>query len=218
MVTGLPIAAGPMLGRVASGRSLTPEENERVLAVVRELLKEEGASQTSIAPKLGLKQPTLSAWLAGKHQGGYPTARNLAALMGVSVERLLGGDASDGEDHDQRPRRRPELGNHREFERHFAEFLRRVGDEYPDDIRDAVAGATFGTGVPEFIDWRVIEALAQAEMQVRKLKRERAAADKAADDDAAARARAMGAEPGSKADVGKKIAAAGKKKSRARSE
>jgi transcriptional regulator with XRE-family HTH domain len=72
------------------GRSLTPEENARVVEAVRELLRR-GETQTSIALAVKGKQSTISSLMAGNHRAGYGFARNLAAAMGVPLDELLRG-------------------------------------------------------------------------------------------------------------------------------
>lgn len=177
MVTGLPIANACRVLRMASGRSLTTEENAKVLEAVREILDQPGMNQTVLAPKIGLKQPTLSAWLGNKHQAGYATARRVAELLGVHVDVLLGYESEREDVDSQVVGDRTAIGSHREFEASFSEFWRRLGDsgDYDQDIKKPVSTVSFGGGVPEFIDWRLIKSLADAEMQARRIRREREA-------------------------------------------
>jgi transcriptional regulator with XRE-family HTH domain len=72
------------------GRSLSPEENARVVEAVRELLRR-GETQTSIAAALKGKQSTISSLIAGNHRAGYGFARSLAALLGIPLDELLRG-------------------------------------------------------------------------------------------------------------------------------
>lgn len=90
-VKGLPMAGGSRLASMSSGRSLTPDENARVIEAIRELLAKSDDNQSKLAPDLGIKQPTLSALLAGRHQAGYALARRVAMLLRVDVDDLLSG-------------------------------------------------------------------------------------------------------------------------------
>lgn len=89
--TGLPITGGSRLGSMSSGKSLSQDENARVVESVRELLTRFEGNQTKLAPNLGIKQPTLSALLRGQHQAGYALARRVAMLQRVDVDVLLSG-------------------------------------------------------------------------------------------------------------------------------
>ncbi len=76
-----------------SSRSLEIDENARVLVVVRQLLAEHRGNQTALAPKLGIKQPTLSGMLSGRARTSYNVALKAAKLAGIkSIETLLHGD------------------------------------------------------------------------------------------------------------------------------
>lgn len=86
--------ASPLMVKPMSGRSLTPEENERVVAVIREMLQ--STSQTELARRLGIKQPTVSALIQGRHNAGYPLARRVAEIQRIPVEELLSGRPTQG--------------------------------------------------------------------------------------------------------------------------
>lgn len=75
--------------RGMSGRSLRPEENERVLGALRELLI--GTTQVELAPRLGVKQSSISGVLGHRHVAGYPFAARVAELSGMTVQQLLSG-------------------------------------------------------------------------------------------------------------------------------
>lgn len=74
-------------------RDLTDEQNERVRDLVRELLRREGNSQTSLAPRLGMRQPALSGFLARRQGTSYAMVTRAAKLAGVSVDDVLAGRA-----------------------------------------------------------------------------------------------------------------------------
>ncbi len=84
------------LPRVAAGKSLTEEQNERVRALVRELL-DRYESQTDLAPLLQVSQPTLSAFLGGRQGTSFHTARLAADLAKRDVMEVLGLRATPGE-------------------------------------------------------------------------------------------------------------------------
>lgn len=77
-------------------RDLTPEQNEHVRALVRQLLREH--TQTSLGPKIGLKQNSLSNFLSGGSGTSFSTARRAAAMAKVDVEDLLAGRVSSTRD------------------------------------------------------------------------------------------------------------------------
>ena len=72
-------------------RDLSDPQNEHVRRLVRELLKREGETQVKLAPKLGLKQPALSGFLAGRQGTSFSAARRAAHLAGVDVDDVLAG-------------------------------------------------------------------------------------------------------------------------------
>lgn len=80
---------------MSTGKSLSKDENRRVRAAVQQLLTEHGDNQSRLAPLLGIRQGTLSAFLREKHGAGFGLARRVARLMGIEVQELLGGGPSD---------------------------------------------------------------------------------------------------------------------------
>jgi transcriptional regulator with XRE-family HTH domain len=84
-----PVAYGAPMG----GRSITREENARIIAAIRELLRR-GETQVGLAKKVHVNQATLSSLLARRHSAGYAFARSLASVLGVPVGALLNGDGS----------------------------------------------------------------------------------------------------------------------------
>lgn len=75
---------------VSTGKSLSDDENRRVREAVRRLLETHGGNQSRLAPLLGIKQGTLSAFLREKHGAGYGLARRVAKLLETDVQVLLG--------------------------------------------------------------------------------------------------------------------------------
>ena len=69
-------------------RSLTDEENSRVIAAVRALLAD-GTTQVALAERLGVNQATLSSFLARRHRAGWGFARRVAEVSGTDVERII---------------------------------------------------------------------------------------------------------------------------------
>lgn len=72
------------------GRSLSDEENERVIAAVRSLLAD-GTTQVALAERLAVDQATVSSFLAKRHRAGWAFARKVAAQLGIPVEDMLAG-------------------------------------------------------------------------------------------------------------------------------
>ena len=59
---------------------------------IRELRKQAGLSQQSLAGLLAVSQDTVSNWERGKSLPPTAYLRDLAAALGVSVNELLGGE------------------------------------------------------------------------------------------------------------------------------
>lgn len=57
---------------------------------VRELMKDEGLNQVSLADKIGVKQNTISAWLLEKKEPCITSLWLLADYFNVSVDYLIG--------------------------------------------------------------------------------------------------------------------------------
>lgn len=75
------------------GRSLSDEENERVIAAVRSLLAD-GTTQVALAERLAVDQATVSSFLAKRHRAGWAFARKVASQVGIPVEDMLAGKAT----------------------------------------------------------------------------------------------------------------------------
>jgi plasmid maintenance system antidote protein VapI len=145
-----------------SGRSLTPEENDRVVEAIREILKEPGVTQTSLAPKLGIGQPTISALLGGRNVTSYGVARRVAALRRVHVDALLGIDARV--EYDSPPGiAAAALGNHRDWKAARAGCELRYGRRIEDGVLDDVAKMTLSK-MPERLDGEIVYRFAEALM------------------------------------------------------
>lgn len=57
---------------------------------VRELMKDEGLNQVSLADKIGVKQNTISAWLLEKKEPCITSLWLLADYFNVSIDYLIG--------------------------------------------------------------------------------------------------------------------------------
>lgn len=57
---------------------------------IRELMKDEGLNQVSLADKIGVKQNTISAWLLEKKEPCITSLWLLADYFNVSVDYLIG--------------------------------------------------------------------------------------------------------------------------------
>lgn len=55
-----------------------------------EALKQSGLTQTEIAHKLGIKQPTVGQYLSGRAMPALDTFANLCAVLDVSSDEILG--------------------------------------------------------------------------------------------------------------------------------
>ncbi|MEP7124704.1 MAG: helix-turn-helix transcriptional regulator [Byssovorax sp.] len=74
-----------------SRRSLSPEQNERVVGYVRELLKRYHGNQSELAPRLGVTQPTISGIVGGRQTTSYQVALRVAELLGLDEREVLHG-------------------------------------------------------------------------------------------------------------------------------
>lgn len=77
-----------------AGRSMTPAQNDRVVERVREILASPDWNQSTLAPRLGVKQTSISSLLAGRHRASFPFAMRLAELLEVDVFDLIDGRAT----------------------------------------------------------------------------------------------------------------------------
>lgn len=57
---------------------------------VRELMKDEGLNQVSLADKIGVKQNTISSWLLEKKEPCITSLWLLADYFNVSIDYLIG--------------------------------------------------------------------------------------------------------------------------------
>jgi transcriptional regulator with XRE-family HTH domain len=73
---------------------LTPEQNERVRGVLRDLLQRDfEGSQSALARKLGVRQPMISRILSRETGTTYPIVQKLARLSGQPEWRILGTES-----------------------------------------------------------------------------------------------------------------------------
>jgi transcriptional regulator with XRE-family HTH domain len=70
-------------------KELSPEAAARVLAVIADLVHDEG-TRTAAAKRIGISQPSLSNLLAKKNAPSYKTAEMVALAVGSSVWTLIG--------------------------------------------------------------------------------------------------------------------------------
>ncbi len=70
-------------------RDLSPEQNDRVRALLRALVGTYG-SETALAKALEVKQPTISSVLSGRHGTSWGLLHRVAKLAGVPPAELLG--------------------------------------------------------------------------------------------------------------------------------
>jgi transcriptional regulator with XRE-family HTH domain len=147
-----------------SGRSLTKEENDRVIAAVRKLLAENGENQSALGRELKSTQSTISGLLAGRHRAGYGFARNVAAKLEVNLDELLGTERRV--EYDRNPKLlRMALGQHREWQRARDEAVARFGRFMDEATLDEVAEMVL-SNMPEHLTAEIVkgfhDALARA--------------------------------------------------------
>ena len=56
---------------------------------LKELIKAKGYTQTSLADKLGVSQPTVSGWIRGNNKPKTKDLPRIAKALGVSVTKLV---------------------------------------------------------------------------------------------------------------------------------
>lgn len=74
---------------MASGKSLTDEENRRVREGIVELLRRPEMNQSKLAPLLGLTQSAVAGIRSGRQGSSYPVALAVARLLGKRPGELL---------------------------------------------------------------------------------------------------------------------------------
>ena len=57
---------------------------------IKQLMKEEGLNQVSLAEKVGVKQNTISSWLRGKKEPSITSLWLLADYFNVDIDYLVG--------------------------------------------------------------------------------------------------------------------------------
>lgn len=65
------------------------QKNEDLFFKVMKVLKEKNLTQTELAKKSGISQPSLSKILSGKYETKMVTAKKLAKVLGVPVTYLI---------------------------------------------------------------------------------------------------------------------------------
>lgn len=118
----------PVVTPARSRRALTESEDATIRDLVRQLVAKEG-SQVAVAMHLGLKQPTISSYLAGRFTAGYGFARSVAAAYSTSLPRLFGWDDDPEDATDPFPNRGKAITAARaaELDERAIERLRKVG-------------------------------------------------------------------------------------------
>jgi transcriptional regulator with XRE-family HTH domain len=154
----------PVTVTPVSGRSLTPEENERVIEAVRKLLAENGNNQSALGKELKSTQSTVSGLLARRHRAGYGFARNVAAKMGVKLDELLGTERRIEYERDPKLARMA-LGQHNDWKRAREEAVARFGRFMDEAVLDEAAEMVL-SNMPEHLTAEVVkgfhDALAKA--------------------------------------------------------
>jgi hypothetical protein len=170
-----------MLQFVSDNKALDDEFNESVRAFIRDVRdKQFDGNQSALAEKLELSPSALSELLSTRRGAGMKVLGRLSRLTGVKLDAIINyrGEIVPDDMSQVQPNDRTAIGLHRDFESAWMEFWRRLGDsgEYDADIKPACASVSFGTGLPDRIDWLFIKSIADAEMRARKLHRERSSA------------------------------------------
>lgn len=57
---------------------------------IRELMREENLTQVALASKIGVKQNTISAWLAGKKEPSIRSLWLLADYFNLDIDYIVG--------------------------------------------------------------------------------------------------------------------------------
>lgn len=78
------------MGRM-SRKGLSDEQNERLRGYVREVLKRYNGSQSELAPRIGMSQPAISAFLSGRQGTTYRVVERVAALLKIEEREVLHG-------------------------------------------------------------------------------------------------------------------------------
>ena len=90
----MPIECRPSFGAMSSpgtGRSFSVAENERLRALARGMLEKVDNNQRRLADLLGVAQPTVSNFIAGKTGAGVQLATAIARQAGLSLQSATGG-------------------------------------------------------------------------------------------------------------------------------
>ena len=60
------------------------------IEILKEIMKEKGLNQTTLAEKVGVKQSQVSEWLKGKSKPGYDSLRAICKSINISGDEILG--------------------------------------------------------------------------------------------------------------------------------
>lgn len=71
-------------------RAFTPEQNEKIVVLINELLTIHGYTQTRLAEALGASQSTVSNIRSRKQTAGFQTGLKVCQLAGVDLNDLIG--------------------------------------------------------------------------------------------------------------------------------
>lgn len=149
--------------RAVATKSFGDDRNEALRRMVRRLIDERFGTQRAIAEAMGVTGTAISDFLSGKKGAGMQLIDGLRAVTGASFDAAFEGVDAPTVD-------RTATGSHRDWAAAEAELVRRFGDDYPEDVRAAARQVSFGAGLPEHIDWRLVKSVCDMELEARRLR------------------------------------------------